>query len=100
MFQLGIHQTTKGNIVAPVRPSSALVLSSTNLNRERIYIQQPPISDIGFSSQAFALHFPHTVRNPETKTCPHCHLSQPNDNHPLIAPLLPPGTNFLTNHPP
>ncbi|MCX7676180.1 MAG: cytochrome c3 family protein, partial [Alteraurantiacibacter sp.] len=38
MFQLGIHQTTKGNQIAPVRSSSALVLSSTNINRERIYI--------------------------------------------------------------
>src|SRR3546814_21130097 len=66
--------TTKGNIVAPVRSSSALVLSSTNLNRERIYIQQPPISAIGFSSQAFAPHFPHTVRKTETKTCSDCHL--------------------------
>jgi hypothetical protein len=59
---LGKHMTTKGNQIAPVRSTSALVLSSTNLNRERIYIQQPPISGIGFSSQAFAPHFPHTVR--------------------------------------
>jgi hypothetical protein len=36
MFQLGRHQTTKGATIAPVRSSSALVLSSTNLNRERI----------------------------------------------------------------
>ncbi|MGH6787852.1 MAG: multiheme c-type cytochrome, partial [Novosphingobium sp.] len=40
VFQLGKHQTTKGGIVAPVRSSSALILSSTNANRERIYIQQ------------------------------------------------------------
>ena len=51
MFQLGIHQTTKGNIIAPVRSSSALILSSTNINRERIYVQQPPISAIGFSTK-------------------------------------------------
>src|SRR3546814_2415722 len=64
MFQLGRHQLTKrgdpdedGNprgIIAPIRSSSALILSSTNINRERIYVQQPPISAAGFSSQAFA----------------------------------------------
>ncbi|WP_243444813.1 LVIVD repeat-containing protein [Sphingosinicella humi] len=95
MFQLGVHQTTKGNIVAPVRSSSALVLSSTNLNRERIYIQQPPISAIGFSSQAFAPHFPHTVRKTETKTCSDCHLSEANDNNAIMAQLLLQGTNFV-----
>ena len=44
MFQLGKHMTTKGNETAPIRSTSALVLSSTNVNRERIYVQQPPIS--------------------------------------------------------
>ena len=70
--------TTKGRPigeVAPVRSTSALILSSTNINRERIYVQQPPISASGFSSQAFAPHFPHTVRKTETKTCTDCHLS-------------------------
>src|SRR3546814_7203187 len=38
-----------GNQIAPIRSTSALVLSSTNINRERIYVQQPPISAIGFS---------------------------------------------------
>ncbi|MEZ5824469.1 MAG: hypothetical protein R3C97_06925 [Geminicoccaceae bacterium] len=37
MFQLGKHDSTKKGIIAPVRSSSALVLSSTNVNRERIY---------------------------------------------------------------
>ncbi|MFC7499524.1 hypothetical protein ACFQRC_09840 [Enterovirga sp. GCM10030262] len=95
MFQLGRHQTTKGNIVAPVRSSSALILSSTNINRERIYVQQPPISAIGFSSQAFAPHFPHTVRKTETKTCSDCHLSEANDNNAIMAQLLLQGTNFV-----
>jgi hypothetical protein len=94
MFQLGRHQTTKGNIVAPVRSSSALILSSTNLNRERIYVQQPPISSAGFSSQAFAPHFPHTVRTKETKTCTDCHLSAKDDNNAIMAQLLLHGTNF------
>jgi hypothetical protein len=95
MFQLGRHQTTKGNIVAPVRSTSALILSSTNINRERIYVQQPPVSSIGFSSQAFAPHFPHTVRKTETKTCTDCHLSDQNDNNAIMAQLLLHGTNFV-----
>lgn len=95
MFQLGVHQTTKGNIIAPVRSSSALVLSSTNINRERIYVQQPPISAIGFSSQAFAPHFPHTVRTRETKTCSDCHVSENEDNNAIVAQTLLLGTNFV-----
>jgi hypothetical protein len=95
MFQLGKHMTTKGSETAPVRSSSALVLSSTNLNRERIYIQQPPISAIGFSSQAFAPHFPHTVRLTETKTCTDCHLSQADDNNAIMAQLMLLGTNYV-----
>ena len=95
MFQLGRHQTTKGNIIAPVRSTSALILSSTNVNRERIYIQQPPISSIGFSSQAFAPHFPHTVRKTETKQCTDCHLSATGDNNAIMAQLMLLGTNYV-----
>ncbi len=95
MFQLGKHQDTKNNTIAPVRSSSALILSSTNVNRERIYIQQPPISAAGFSSQAFAPHFPHTVRKTETKTCTDCHLSDEGDNNAIMAQLLLLGTNFV-----
>ena len=95
MFQLGKHMTTKGAIVAPIRSSSALILSSTNINRERIYVQQPPISASGFSSQAFAPHFPHTVRTTETKTCTDCHLSEKNDNNAIMAQLLLQGTNYV-----
>ncbi|MEZ0243043.1 MAG: multiheme c-type cytochrome, partial [Sphingomonas sp.] len=95
MFQLGRHQTTKGNQVAPVRSTSALVLSSTNASRERIYVQQPPISSIGFSSQAFAPHFPHTVRTTETKTCTDCHLSARDDNNAIMAQLLLLGTGSV-----
>ncbi|GAO38430.1 hypothetical protein SCH01S_15_00550 [Sphingomonas changbaiensis NBRC 104936] len=95
MFQLGIHMTTKGHEITPVRSSSALILSSTNLNRERIYVQQPPISAIGFSSQAFAPHFPHTVRKTETKTCSDCHLSANDDNNATMTQLMLLGTNFV-----
>lgn len=95
MFQLGRHQTTKGNIITPVRSTSALILSSSNVNRERIYVQQPPISAVGFSSQAFAPHFPHTVRTTETKKCSDCHVSVDNDNNAIMAQLLLQGTNFV-----
>ena len=95
MFQLGIHSTPKGNTIAPIRSTSALVLSSTNINRERVYIQQPPIAASGYSSQAFAPHFPHTVRKTETKTCSDCHLSEANDNNARMAQLLLHGTNFV-----
>jgi hypothetical protein len=95
MFQLGVHGDVKKSKIAPVRSSSALVLSSTNINRERIYIQQPPIAASGFSSQAFAPHYPHTERKTETKTCSDCHVSQANDNNAIMAQLLLQGTNFV-----
>ena len=95
MFQLGHHGPVKGGKIAPIRSSSALVLSSTNINRERIYIQQPPISASGFSSQAFAPHYPHTERTTETKTCSDCHISQQNDNNAIMAQLMVQGTNFV-----
>lgn len=95
MFQLGKHDSTKDGIIAPVRSSSALVLSSTNINRERIYVQQPPIASSGYSSQAFAPHYPHTERKIETKTCTDCHLSAQNDNNAIMAQLLLLGTNFV-----
>ncbi|HUA55167.1 MAG TPA: hypothetical protein VMB81_23500 [Candidatus Sulfotelmatobacter sp.] len=95
MFQLGRHGTIKGNVIAPIRSSSALILSSTNINRERIYIQQPPVSAAGFSSQAFAPHYPHTERKTETKTCTDCHLSEANDNNAIMAQLLLQGTNYI-----
>lgn len=98
-FILGLHGTVKRGgeektLIAPVRSSSALVLSSENTNRERIYVQQPPISSSGYSSQAFAPHFPHTVRSTETKRCTDCHISKNNDNNAWIQQVLGQGTNF------
>ncbi len=95
MFQLGRHGEVKNGIVAPVRSSSALVLSSTDINRNRIYVQQPPVSASGFSSQAFAPHFPHTVRTTETKQCGDCHVSAAGDNNAQMAQLLLLGTHFV-----
>jgi hypothetical protein len=95
MFMLGLRGPTDGGRIAPVRSSSALVVSSTNINREHIYIQQPPISASGYSSQAFNPHFPHTERVTETKTCDDCHLSAANDNNAIMAQLLLQGTNWV-----
>lgn len=94
-FMLCINATTKGNKVAPARSSSALVLSSRNANREQLYIQQPPISAPGYSSQAFNPHVPHTVRTKETKQCVDCHLSKDNDNNSWMAQLLLQGTDMV-----
>jgi hypothetical protein len=95
MFLLGRREPTVGGRIAPVRSTSALVLSSTNSNREHIYVQQPPIAASGFSSQAFNPHYPHTERRTETKTCSDCHLSKDNDNNAIMAQLLAQGTNFV-----
>lgn len=95
MFFLGKHGGIKDGKIAPVRSSSALVLSSTNINREKIYVQQPPIASSGYSSQAFAPHYPHTERKTETKDCEDCHLSKANDNNAIMAQLLLLGTKFI-----
>jgi hypothetical protein len=95
MFQLGIAGTIKGNIIAPIASRSALVLSSTNINRSHIYVQQPPVSAAGYSSQAFSAHYPHTERRTETKTCTDCHISAANDNNAMMAQLMLFGTNFV-----
>jgi hypothetical protein len=94
-YMLGKHGEAKGFRIAPVRSTSALVLSSTNANRERIYVQQPPVAASGFSSQAFAPHYPHTERKTETKGCTDCHLSKGNDNNAWMASLLGQGTDFV-----
>ncbi len=101
IFMLGRRETAKGGKdggpgkIAPVRSTSALVLSSTNSNREKIYIQQPPIAASGYSSQAMNPHFPHTARKTETKQCEDCHLSKNNDNNAIMAQLLMFGTDFI-----
>ena len=95
IFILGRRGPSEGFKVAPVRSSSALVLSSTNANRERIYVQQPPIAASGFSSQAFNPHYPHTERRTETKTCSDCHLARGGDNNAWMAQLLGQGTQYI-----
>lgn len=95
IFMLGLRGPSEGGKIAPVRSSSALLLSSTNSNRERIYIQQPPIAASGYSSQAMNAHYPHTERKTETKTCSDCHLSKEGDNNAIVAQTLGYGTQFI-----
>jgi hypothetical protein len=95
MYQLGRHGPAKNGKIVPVRSSSALILSSVDSNRQKIYIQQPPTAASGHSSQAFAPHFPHTVRTTETKGCKDCHVSKANDNNAIMAQLLLLGTNYV-----
>ncbi|MEQ1801631.1 MAG: hypothetical protein ABL989_06900 [Gammaproteobacteria bacterium] len=95
IFMLGRRGPAEGFKVAPVRSSSALVLSSTNANRERIYVQQPPVAASGYSSQAMNPHYPHTERKTETKTCSDCHLSAAGDNNAILAQTLGQGTQFI-----
>ncbi len=95
IFMLGRRGPTEGGKIAPVRSSSALVLSSTNANREKIYVQQPPVSSAGYSSQAMNAHYPHTERKVETKTCSDCHLASNGDNNAILAQTLGQGTQFI-----
>ncbi len=95
IFMLGRDGTVTGNRVAPVRSSSAVLVSSQNQNREWIYSQQQTTSAEGFAGQTFNTHVPHTVRSTETKTCSDCHVSQKNDNNAWLAQLLLQGTNFV-----
>ena len=95
VFMLGIDGTVTGNRVAPVRSSSAVVVSSQTGNREWVYSQQQTVSAEGYSGQAFNTHVPHTVRTRETKGCTDCHLSRDGDNNAIIAQLFLQGTNFV-----
>ena len=95
IFMLGRDGTVTGNRIAPVRSSSAVLVSSQNQNREWIYSQQQTTSAEGFAGQTFNTHVPHTVRATETKTCTDCHVSAKNDNNAWLAQLLLQGTNFV-----
>ena len=88
MFQLGKHQTTKGNQIAPIRSTSALVLSarpistanaSTSSSRRsaRTGLLQP-----GVRARTSRIRCGKT----ETKTCTDCHLSsEPDDNNAIMS---------------
>jgi len=96
VFQLGIDGTVKGNRLAVIRSSSAVVVGSQNANREWVYAQQQTVSAEGYSGQAFNPHFPHTTSGAgTTKNCTDCHLSKDNDNNAIMAQLLGFGTGTV-----
>ncbi|MFN2501823.1 MAG: multiheme c-type cytochrome [Pyrinomonadaceae bacterium] len=95
IFMLGKDGTVTGHKVAPVRSSSAVLVSSRNQNREWIYHQQQTLSAEGFNGQAFNTHVPHTVRGKETQTCSDCHVSKNKDNNAWLAQVMLQGTNFV-----
>lgn len=95
IFMLGKDGTVTGHKVAPVRSSSAVLVSSKNQNREWIYHQQQTVSAEGFNGQAFNTHVPHTVRGKETQTCSDCHVSKEKDNNAWLAQVMLQGTNFV-----
>ena len=97
MFQLGRHQTTKGNIIAPVRSTSALILS-LDQHQPRADLR-PAAADqrrSGFSQPGVRAALPaHRAHDRDqdlhaTATCP-----TTNDNNAIMAQLLLHGTNFV-----
>src|SRR5213075_118980 len=96
VFQLGIDGTVKGNRLAVIRSSSAVVVGSQNANREWVYSQQQTVSAEGYSGQAFNPHFAHTTSSVgTTKNCTDCHLSKENDNNAIMTQLLGFGTGTV-----
>ncbi len=110
VFMLGRDGNATGNRIGPARSSCAIHVTSSNANRETIYVQQQTISAEGHSGIAFSTNVPHTVRGGpdpsvprdwaahrpgthETKSCTDCHLSAQDDNNALMAQLLMQGTN-------
>src|SRR5260370_40624889 len=87
VFMLGIDGSVTGNRIAPVRSSSAVVGSSEDINRQRVYFQQQTISAEGYAGQAFNTHVPHTMRTRGPKNCTACHGSAAGDNNPASAHL-------------
>ncbi len=85
VFMMGIQGDVKGNRIAPVRSSSAVMISSKDGQRQVTYGQQMPTAANGMSSQCFNTHFPHTVRTKETKACVDCHPSESGDNNAWLA---------------
>jgi hypothetical protein len=114
VFMLARDGDVTGNRINPVRSSCAIHVSSFNLNRDSIYIQQQTISADGLSGVAFSTNVPHTVRGGpplkegkprfkeaylpgrgETKSCTDCHVSRQEDNNAIMAQLLMHGTGYV-----
>jgi hypothetical protein len=96
VFMLGKDSTAKGNRLAVLRSSSAMVVGSQGANREWFYTQQQTVSSEGYSGQAFNPHFAHTTSGVgTTKNCTDCHVSAANDNNAIMTQLLGFGTGTV-----
>jgi hypothetical protein len=96
VFMLGRDATYKGNRLAVIRSSSAVIVGSQNSNREWIYSQQQTVSAEGYSGQVFNPHFAHTTSSVgTTKNCTDCHLAKANDNNAWMTQLLGFGTGTV-----
>jgi hypothetical protein len=96
VFMLGKDSTVKGNRLAVLRSSSAMVVGSQGSNRESFYSQQQTVSAEGYSGQAFNPHFAHTTSGVgTTKNCTDCHISDANDNNAIMTQLLGFGTGTV-----
>jgi hypothetical protein len=93
-FLLGVSGNVKKNKIAPVRSSSAVMISSEDSQRRIIYGQLMTMAANGMSSQLFNTHFPHTVRMTETRTCDDCHVSEKDDNNAWLASTYLLGTKY------
>jgi hypothetical protein len=94
-FMLGVAPNVKGNAIATVRSSSAVLISVEDAQRRILYPQVPTIAASGMSSQLLNTHFSHAVRKTETRSCTECHLSAENDNNAWMAQLFLQGTNYV-----
>ena len=95
VYMLGKDGTSRDNKIVPVRSACAVMVSSTDALRQRLYQQQQTISAEGYAGTSFSPYFPHTVRATETKRCTDCHISTKNDNNAIMAQLLLQGTNAV-----
>ena len=96
VFMLGLDSTAKGNRMAVLRSSSAVVVGSQGSNREQFYSQQQTVSAEGYSGQAFNPHFAHTTSGVgTTKNCTDCHVSAADDNNAIMTQLLGFGTGTV-----
>ena len=96
VFMLARDGNVTGNRINPSRSSCAIHVTSYNVNRESVYVQQQTVSAEGLSGIAFSTNVPHTVRGKqETKSCSDCHLSAEDDNNAIMAQLLMQGTNYV-----
>ena len=91
----GRRGPTDGGKIAPVRSSSALVVSRRTSTASTPTFNSRRSRRAATARRRSIPHYPHTERTTETKTCDDCHLSAANDNNAIMAQLLLQGTNFV-----